>query len=72
MSGLDKAIKHFGGQRGLAGALGVTPMAITQWKKRGVPPNRAVDIEKVTDGDVPRYMTRPDLFTPPAEDGVAA
>jgi hypothetical protein len=62
MNALDKAIKAAGGPQKLAQALDVTPMAISQWKKRGVPPERAVDIEIAVKGKVTRYQLRPELF----------
>lgn len=65
MDGLDAAIKHFGSQASLAKAVGVVPMAISNWKKRGVPPEKAKAIEKVTDGAVKRHQLRPDIFDAP-------
>jgi DNA-binding transcriptional regulator YdaS (Cro superfamily) len=59
---LKKAIDVFGSQAGLAEALGLSAMAITQWKKRGVPPERCRDIERVTHGKVKRAHLRPDHF----------
>jgi len=72
MNGLDEAIKHFGGQSILAKALGVSSMAISQWKKRGVPASRAVEIETATNGGVPRHLIRPDLFGLPKKNKAAA
>jgi DNA-binding transcriptional regulator YdaS (Cro superfamily) len=59
---LDKAAELLGGQSELALALDVTSMAISQWKKRGVPAERAVQIEQVTKKKVKRSDLRPDLF----------
>lgn len=68
-NGLDKAIKHMGGQLALAHALkikGTNPrMTVQHWKKRGVPAERAVEIERVTKGAVTRQELRPDLFGRP-------
>ena len=67
-NGLQKAIDHFsvngrGGQVRLAKALGVEPMAISQWKRRGtMPPERCVEIEVATGGAVTRLELRPDIF----------
>ncbi len=48
---INEIIKHFGSQRNLAEKLGVRDPAISQWIKKGkIPPQRAVDIERLTDG----------------------
>ena len=66
MDGLTKAINHMGGQLALATALnikGKNPrMTVQQWKERGVPSGRVLDIERVTAGAVTRYELRPDLY----------
>lgn len=69
MDALQKAIDFFGSQAALANALGVSPMAVTQWKTRGIPPSRCLDIEMATKKRVTRHDLRPDLFGHP---GVAA
>ena len=45
---LDQVIKHFGSGTALAKALGIKPSAVYQWKR--VPPRRALEIEKLTQG----------------------
>ncbi|MHA6684466.1 Cro/CI family transcriptional regulator [Mesorhizobium sp. A556] len=42
----------------LAEALNITPGAIAQWKQ--VPPDRAIDVERVT--GISRHLLRPDVF----------
>jgi len=59
---LKKAVTVFGSQAALAKAIGVSPMTITQWKARGIPAERCLDIERATDGKVTRLDLRPDLF----------
>lgn len=61
---INAAVEIYGSQKELAIYLGVVPMAITQWKQRGVPPERCIDIETATDGKVTRYDLRPDIFGP--------
>lgn len=61
---LERAIRAAGTGRALADLLGVTPMAVSYWKSRGVPARQAIPIEKAT--GVSRYDLRPDLY--PAED----
>jgi DNA-binding transcriptional regulator YdaS (Cro superfamily) len=48
---INKVIMYFGSQSALAIALGVTEGAVSQWVSSGViPPARAVQIERITDG----------------------
>ena len=65
MKALQRAIEHLGTQAELARCLKVSDMAVSQWKKRGVPPERCRDIEAATDGTVTRYELRPDIFGDP-------
>ncbi len=62
MSALERASKHFGSQAALARALGVTPMAVSQWKKRGIPPWQAVAIEQLSEGQINRRELCPAMF----------
>lgn len=61
LKALDKAIKLAGGVNALAEELGVKHPAIVQWKLRGVPAERARQIEAAT--GVPLHELRPDLWT---------
>lgn len=47
---LDEIIKHFGTQAKLAGALGITPVAVTHWKTHGISARQAIEIERLTKG----------------------
>lgn len=48
----------------LARRVGVGPMAVRQWRYReSVPPERAIDIERATEGAVTRADLRPDFFS---------
>jgi DNA-binding transcriptional regulator YdaS (Cro superfamily) len=60
--GLEKAITAAGSQAELARLLNVTDMAVSQWKRRGVPPERCVQIEIALKGAVTRADLRPDLW----------
>jgi len=64
---LDRAIETVGTAKALADALGVTKQAITGWRRRGVPPERVLAVERVTGGSVTRYELRPDIFGAPQE-----
>ena len=59
---LQRAFAHFGSQAALASVLHVTPMAVTHWKRRGVPPRKAVRIEYLTGGRITRQELCPELF----------
>lgn len=68
-SALDRAIRAVGCGRDLAKTLGVSPMAVSQWKKRGVPVERVHAVVRASNGAVQAHELRPDLpdlFPPPA------
>jgi hypothetical protein len=49
LNGFADAVKQAGGQVVLAGRLGVTQQAVSQWLRRGwVPVRRAVEVEQAT------------------------
>ena len=61
--GLQKAIELAGGtKRDLAKALECKPMTVTHWCNRGLPAERAKEIEEHFQGAVTRAELRPDLF----------
>lgn len=63
MDGIDRAIQVAGTAAKLAGLVGVVPMTVTQWRRRGqVPAERCRAIEAATNGEVTRYQLRPDVF----------
>jgi DNA-binding transcriptional regulator YdaS (Cro superfamily) len=47
-----EVIEFFGSKVGLAAALGVTKAAVSQWLTEGLPPQRAIEIEKITCGKI--------------------
>lgn len=53
-------LDYFGTQENAAKALGITRQAVCLWNK--VPPERAIQIEKVTHKKLTRQMIRPDFF----------
>lgn len=55
------AIERAGSSVRLASLLGVSPQALSQWKR--VPPLRVLDVERVT--GVSRHALRPDLYPAP-------
>lgn len=59
---LIEYVKGRGSQRNLADKIGITPVLISQWANalRPVPPERCVEIERVTEGEVSRKDLRPD------------
>lgn len=71
---IARAIKAAGGGRKLAALLKVSPMAVSQWKKRGVPAERVPAVVRACGGAVQGYELRPDLpelFPAPDENAVA-
>lgn len=75
MTPLEKAILLAGSGSKLARLLDVTSMTVTQWKRRGVPAERCMAIERAVNGAVTRYDLRPDVFgdgTQPAAPAKAA
>ena len=62
MTPMDKAIEWAGGLSMLAGRIGASPQAVLNWRKRGIPAKRVLDIEKATEGRVSRHELRPDLY----------
>lgn len=60
LSPLDTAIAQVGSGAALAKAVGVSPMAVSHWKVRGVPARHVLQIESVT--GVTRHELRPDLY----------
>src|SRR4051812_35382099 len=54
--------RRVGGLRSLAALLGISPAAISGWKK-GVPLARVAQVEEKT--GVPRHLLRPDHWTAP-------
>jgi len=59
---MEKAIQHFGTQGELAKQIGISQVAVSKWKKNGIPPNRAIQIEQLTNGEITRQELRPDFF----------
>ncbi len=72
MNGLQRAITIFGSQSALARELKIKPQAVQQWvHRRRVPVERAIQIERATNGRVTRYELRPDIFGEPPEETAA-
>jgi DNA-binding transcriptional regulator YdaS (Cro superfamily) len=57
-AGLVLAIKAAGSMRALAGELGLSSQAFSEWKR--VPAHRILQVEAVT--RIPREKLRPDLY----------
>lgn len=71
-SALAKAIEIAGGQSALAVAIGTKQQNVWWWlnRKRAVPAEFVLPIERATSGRVSRHELRPDLY--PSEPEVAA
>ena len=54
---------HVRSQSSLARELGISPQALDGWRKRKqIPAERVLDIERISRLKVTRYMMRPDIF----------
>lgn len=60
VTALEKAICAAGSAKELARLQGVTPMAVSYWKVRGIPARHVLGIESST--GVSRHELRPDLY----------
>jgi DNA-binding transcriptional regulator YdaS (Cro superfamily) len=60
MQALEKAINAAGGLSKLAKMLEVKPQVVHNWRVRGIPAERVLDIERAT--GVPRNKLRSDLY----------
>lgn len=60
---LERAIAEAGSGVALAKIAGVTPMAVSYWKVRGIPAHQVLRIESAT--GVSRCDLRPDLYPSP-------
>jgi DNA-binding transcriptional regulator YdaS (Cro superfamily) len=68
----DEIIAHYGSQAALARATGVSPMAVTHWRKRGIPVRKAHLIASQTNGRFPVERICPELAMQPPEQEEAA
>jgi DNA-binding transcriptional regulator YdaS (Cro superfamily) len=67
MQPLERAIKVVGGLSQLARKLEIEPQVIHNWRKRGIPASRVLDIERATADKsgrprVLRHDLRPDIY----------
>ena len=56
------AVDFFGSQGKMARKMGIEPMTVSLWKTNGLPPKRAVQIERLTNGKVTRAELLPEIF----------
>lgn len=61
---LAKAIGCFSSAADFCRALGVKKTAVYGYDRRGIPAERVLDIERITNQQVKRYELRPDLYPP--------
>lgn len=57
-------IDMLGGPSVLAKQLGVTPWAVSKWRRR-IPAERVLELESLGDFRVTRYQLRPDVYGTP-------
>lgn len=65
LQALERAIRLLGSQEAFAQALEVKSPSVSEWRKRRrVPAERCIPIERITDRQVRREELRPDLWGP--------
>ncbi len=60
-------VEKLGSQARLAELIGKRPSTVAYWANTGIPAEAAVALERATDGDIPRWVSRPDLWEHPNE-----
>lgn len=61
IAGMEHVIDRLGGPVALARMLGLSSPSVTNWRHRGVPFDRCVQIERATSGRVSCEELRPDV-----------
>lgn len=59
---VENACKAVGGQPNMAKLLGISEQAVSKWKRNGVPAERVLEIERLSDRRITRHELRPDLY----------
>ena len=65
MTGIENAIRQSGSASALGLAIGVTKMAVSLWRRKGVPAERVLQVFEAT-GVTPHEL-RPDLYPNPSD-----
>lgn len=65
MTGIELAILRSGSASGLGALIGVSKMAVSLWRRKGIPTERVLSIYGVT-GVTPHEL-RPDLYPNPTD-----
>lgn len=67
MEALQRAIEAAGGLSELAGRMKVKPQVVSNWRTRGIPPERVLAIEEAVQGAVTRFELAPEIHGEPPE-----
>jgi DNA-binding transcriptional regulator YdaS (Cro superfamily) len=67
---LDEYLAEHGAATRVAREIGITHSAVLQWKEKGVPAERVLDVERIT--GISRHELRPDVFGPSPSQSQAA
>lgn len=57
----ERVIAYFGSQANAAKALGISSAAVAQWKIKAIPPQRAIQIEVLSQGKIKALELIPSL-----------
>ena len=65
---LSLVIEQVGGQRRLGELIGVAQQTVSFWLTTNakIPAEKAIVLERATKGNIPRWVSRPDLWDAPA------
>ncbi len=63
MSAIERVVHYAGGQAAVARKLGIRQQSVYMWvKKKTVPAERVLELERISDYTVSRNELRPDIY----------
>lgn len=60
----EKIVETLGTQAEIARLLGAKPTTVSYWRISGIPAEKAIELERASNGLIPRWASRPDLWEP--------
>ena len=71
-SPFELVTEMIGSQAKIGALVGVRQSTVSYWAKTGIPAEKAIELEEATEGRVPRWLSRPDLWSAPAPQSAAS